>query len=399
MLNKINKEKVKEIKLINKDQNELCKFILKDQKVKKEIKEAIKDTINNTDSIYALDNLSLNRVLLYNTIPTYKKSKDKELTNYEKLYIEILKIIKEYIGNDNYRFMFQNQYHDRTIYNLIENLSDIITRFSYEDIKNILKKIKESNGERINQTQTFLRLCNYVHIEEANSNNALINKINIIKEENKQILVNKVLRDFYAFNVESNAKRFAFRILDDIKDSKDENELKIMDRFLDIIYERGYLLENNNFKIHLFREILDVIEKEYNNQNINMYLDLLNEYNFINSKELDYVEKNKILKGLLNIEIKEENKELLFNYIKKVILQCKDEELRNYFINKIEIIKYNKSYEWLMEFYPIIIKYGNIAYKKGYIDELSNIYDNLGENDTVQKRLTIQMDYTKGDLK
>ena len=399
MLNEVNKEKVREIKMINQDQKELCKFILKGQKIKKKVKGVLIDTINNIDSIYALDNLSYYRALLYNTIPTYKNNKEKELSNYDKLYIDLLNIIKEYIQNDEYRFMFRNDHYNRTIYCLINDLSGIMSRFSYEDIKYILKCIKDSGNIRINEVKTYLRLCNYVYIEEKELNHILIDYIKDIKDENKQLLVNKVLRNFYSFSIDKNAKGYVFRLLDDINECKDDNKLNIIDRFLEIIYNKGYLKEENKFNKYFFGDILDVIESDYNNKNINIYLDLLNEDKFINSNNLGTVDKAYLLRLLLHIDINEESKQLFFDYIKQVILQCKNEELRKYFIKKIEDIKYNKSYEWLIEFYPIIIKYGDIAYQKGYIDELTNIYDNIGSNDTVQKKLTIQIDYKKDDLK
>ena len=91
MLNKINVEKIKEILMINKDQNELMRYILKGQKVKKVVKDALRDTIYNIDDILSLDNLYMNRTLLFNTIPTTKKQ-DEDLTcltEYEDLYIDV----------------------------------------------------------------------------------------------------------------------------------------------------------------------------------------------------------------------------------------------------------------------------------------------------------------------
>ena len=96
MLNKINVEKIKEILKIDKEQRELIKYILKGQKIKKVVSDALKDVINNTDDVVGLDNLYLNRTLLYNTIPTIKKQ-DEDLTcltEYEDLYIQIQEMLK-----------------------------------------------------------------------------------------------------------------------------------------------------------------------------------------------------------------------------------------------------------------------------------------------------------------
>lgn len=396
MINKINREKIKEILDINKEQNVLNKFILKNQKVKKIIKDTLKDTIDNTDSIFGLDNLSMNKILLFNTIPTTKKT-NENLTEYEDLYLDILKIIRKYINDPKYRFMFKIDCFYESIYLTLNNLNDIMTRFSFDDLKYIFKSINESNEVRLNQTKTYLRLCNYVYINEKEINSELIKSIKNIKDEKKQEVVNKVLRNFYGFYVDNKFKDCVFNILKDIKECNDENKLNIIDRFLDIIYNNGYLLEDNNFNSYFLRDILDTINEENNNKNIESYLDLLKEKDIILSNYLELEDKEFILKLVLNRKINPSCIENMIKYI-KIIMTCEDKKLKNYLIDKIEHIKYNKAYEWLIEFYPIIVRYGNIIKKQELIDELSYMNDDNKEQEKFCKILSIPIEYTKDDL-
>lgn len=397
MLNNVNAEKIKEIIQINKDQNKLIKYVLNGQKVKKEIRNALKDTINNTDDIFGLDNLSINRTLFYNTIPTTKNKNEETLTEYEDIYIDILKIIKKYINDHEYSFMFNDNYSDVSIYSVIHNLSGIMTRFSFEDLKHILKNINESNGIRINKTKTYLKLINCVSIKDKDIISELIMNINSIKEENKQILVYKTLKIFYEFNVDEKFKNYIFRLLEIIKNGNDDITFNIIDKFLDIIYNNGYLSKNSNFNRYFFVDILETINKDYNNKNIESYLDLLKEKDIILSNYLELEDKEFILKLVLNRKINSSCIENMIKYI-KTIITCEDKKLKNYLIDKIEHIKYNKAYEWLIEFYPIIVRYGNIIKKQELIDELSYMNDDNIEQEKFCKVLNIPIEYTKDDL-
>ena len=293
--------------------------------------------------------------------------------------------------------MFKSDNYYENIYSLINNLSGLRTRIAYDDLKYILKSINESNGVRINQTKTYLRLCNYVNVEEKEINSELIDFIKSIKEEDKQLIIKKVLKTFYGLEVNKKFKGFVFRILNDIKECNNDKKLNIIDRFLDIIYNNGYLLENNNYNRYFFNDMLDTINKEYNNKNIEFYLDLLNEKDIILTKDLELVDKAFILGVILNKEVNISCKDNMIKYI-KLIMTCKDEELKNYLISKIEYIKYNKAYEWLIEFYPIIIRYGNIIKKQEIIDDLSYMNDDNENQEKFCKILSIPIEYTKNDL-
>lgn len=399
MLNKINSEKIKEILMINKEQSELIRYILKGQKVKNVVKDALKDSIYNIDDILGLDNLYMNRTLLYNTIPITKKQEicSTCLTEYEDLYIDILRIIKKYINEPEYRFMFKNDSHYESIYFLISNLNDLRARINFDDLKYILKNINVSSGVRINQTKTYLRFLNYVNIKEEEINSEIINYIKDTKDDNKQLVVYKVLKTFYGLEVDKKFKGFVFRILNDIKECNNDKKLNIIDRFLDIIYNNGYLLENNNYNRYFFNDMLDTINKEYNNKNIEFYLDLLNEKDIILNNDFELVDKAFILNSVLNKEINISCKDNMIKYI-KLIMTCKDEELKKRLISKIGYIKYNKAYEWLIEFYPIIIRYGNITKKQEIIDELSYMNDDNKNQEKFCKILSIPVEYTINDL-
>ena len=384
-----------ELFILSKKQKELYKKFKtrnKDEKINKEVEDAIFSLIYAPTTLENHINLEDHYYDIENSIPKYMKKKKKdELSDVHKLYIELLSIIK-------YNFEYPKEYQhaikkqsfpNTNIYDLLGNVDEIQSNFTQDIIDDLLDVLTFSKDKvKIDLAIKILMLAKESIDLEIISILAVFikNTDNLDKLEDINTIIGKV---YYIKGKDFVSKSYKFiKLIINKKDGEYYEDL--LKETINTLFNTGIVISYlEPTEIELLCYILKR-EHNINEKNINTIISIISDKNFYCIKDKDI--RNNILNTLLTINILGDKIYIYKKYMLNIYARCQSNRVKEYLLEKLNEIKSIKSLKLIVDIYPDMISHIEIEDTNKLIDNIVE-FENL--DSTKKKELVIPIKYDK----